>query len=170
MFVSRSDSSSTFRPPRLCGSWLGAALGVLGFVVSAFAETEEAPALVAIVPRDIVVQSISRTELQDLFLGRSQKLGTSLVRPLHLSARHPIRQRFHEEILKMDLGRYREHWLKSELFGTAQKSQEPRILKNPKSVFLLAKKRNDVIGYAELDETVQALAAEEHFRAVPIVD
>ena len=118
--------------------------------------------------RDSPIREIHVDELKKLYLGKEKEIQGVKVEPLHLHAKSKERKDFHKQVLKLSLDQYREEWLKAKLFGAGTSAKPPRSYKSVKSLFILANKKANALGYLYESPTSKALEAEGHIRLIPI--
>lgn len=124
---------------RLTGLACGLLLSLLTSTVAA--------EVVVVVSADNALDSLSRAQLADLYLGRSVSLpnGESLV-PIDQSDRSAVHEQFYQEYLGRSPAQIKSHW--SRLIFTGR-GQPPRSVSNSQAVADIVSDDRRAIGYID---------------------
>lgn len=114
------------------------------FAAAAAAPTAAAELAIIVHPANSVTQ-INKSELSDLYLGRSEAFGNGLVaEPLEQSSQSPVRRHFIKAVLGMDEGALKSHWSKLMFSG---KGQPPVTLADDAEIREAVATNRRAIGY-----------------------
>ncbi len=140
---------------RLTGVACGLLLSLLTSTVAA--------EVVVVVSADNALDSLSRAQLSDLYLGRSVSLpnGESLT-PIDQSDRSPVHEQFYQEYLGRSPAQIKSHW--SRLIFTGR-GQPPRSVSDSQAVADVVSDDRTAIGYIDskqvpVDNTLRVLDIE----------
>ncbi|WP_341937916.1 hypothetical protein [Marinimicrobium sp. C2-29] len=137
----------------------GVACGLLLSLLTSIAAAE----VVVVVSADNALDSLSRAQLSDLYLGRSVSLpnGESLT-PIDQSDRSPAHEQFYQEYLGRSPAQIKSHW--SRLIFTGR-GQPPRSVSDSQAVADVVSDDRTAIGYIDsnqvpVDNTLRVLDIE----------
>ncbi|MDP1931753.1 MAG: phosphate ABC transporter substrate-binding protein [Gammaproteobacteria bacterium] len=103
--------------------------------------------IVVVVSRLNPVRDLTRTQVEDIFLGRTQQFpnGQRAV-PIDQAERSTIRERFNEEVLARTSAQVRSHWSRILFTG---RGQPPRSVTSSEEVLRVLATQVQGIGYIE---------------------
>lgn len=111
--------------------------------------------LVVVVSRNNPVQSLTREQVEDIFMGRTRQYPDGrLAIPVEQSGQSGLRDRFHEEILQRTPAQMRAYWARLIFTG---RGNPPRSVDSSQDVLRAIAADQRVIGFVEqrfVDDTV----------------
>ncbi len=116
--------------------------------------------VVVVVARNSPIESLSSTQLSDIYLGRLKQLtsGTPVI-PVDQTESSPAREAFYQSYLGRTLAQIQAHWSRLIFIG---RGSPPRALADSRSVAELVAGNTNTIGY------IEAAALNEQLRVVKI--
>jgi ABC-type phosphate transport system substrate-binding protein len=98
---------------------------------------------VVVVNAETSIESVSRSELQHLYLGRTKTVKDVEVEAVNLPENHPLREEFHQKVIGRNREQMSRYWARALFTGTAT---PPKTVQNEKEVVEVVSDR-PAVGY-----------------------